>query len=584
MNDDNINGNLDSSSNPGNIGNPENPGNTFSAGSTGIPSTPGNTGGTDSPGSSGNPDNPGNSGSRESTGIPGSRYSPGNPGRFGDPSKPSYPLKASLIAVLAAALLAAVHQYFFYESKLGVSYPLFVTLFYGYMVLSAKGRMRRPDWFGWMMFAVIALLSLTFVLTGNPFFHALNFLAIPCLVFVHMAYLFGAERTAWHDIRLLTKALDHLVPQALRHVPGFFRTLKAAGGGVQMAKENKSTVGKVLIGLTIAFPLLIIVIPLLSSADGAFNELLSGFPKWLGSLTVGPWLGRLIWAFVFSVLFFGYAWGFVDPKTRTYEWNHLVPQKELKRPGFNIDPVILITVLSAVNLVYLLFVVVQFSYLFGAWQGELPDGSSYAEYARSGFFELVAVTVINFVLLIVSLTGAGQAAGRLKIAVQCLLYILIVCSAVMLGSAFKRLLLYEQAYGYTSIRFLVHAFMIFLAVLLLAAALRIRMKSLPLVKCYIIVSLLSYLLMNYIGMDRIIAKSNIDRYREGGQIDVYYLSSLPDDAVPALIAFSRNEYPEMKSVLNEKWQRIKFAPSRKWFEFNLSEYRARKALERYLGD
>ena len=176
------------------------------------------------------------------------------------------------------------------------------------------------------------------------------------------------------------------------------------------------------------------------------------------------------------------------------------------------DPIILTTVLIAVNAVYVLFVFVQFSYLFGAWEGVLPEGSSYAEYARSGFFELVLVTGINFVILMFALLPTNNTvAPLLRRMVPVLLYILVGCSLVMLYSAFTRLTLYEEAYGYTYIRFLVHASMLILGLLLMLAAVRIGRADFPLVKCSLVVLLLGYVLMNYLNMDRVIAKQNVAR-------------------------------------------------------------------------
>lgn len=110
---------------------------------------------------------------------------------------------------------------------------------------------------------------------------------------------------------------------------------------------------------------------------------------------------------------------------------------------------------------------------------------------------------------------------------------------VMLYSAYSRLALYEEAYGYTYIRFLVHAFMIFLGLLLVIAAVRISRVNFPLAKCYIVLGLLAYVLMNYIGMDGIIAGRNMERYEASGKLDAAYLSGLSWGAVPKLIEFSK---------------------------------------------
>ena len=68
------------------------------------------------------------------------------------------------------------------------------------------------------------------------------------------------------------------------------------------------------------------------------------------------------------------------------------------------------TVLVVVDLLFLAFVAVQFRYLFGG--AELvrgADGLSYAEYARRGFFELVAVAALSLPLLLRGRLVAGPA-------------------------------------------------------------------------------------------------------------------------------------------------------------------------------
>jgi hypothetical protein len=181
-----------------------------------------------------------------------------------------------------------------------------------------------------------------------------------------------------------------------------------------------------------------------------------------------------------------------------------------------------------------------------------------------------------------TLVYGGGEDGLLKRMNAILLYILVGCSGVMLYSAYMRLILYEEVYGYTYIRFLVHAFMIYLAILLIIAALRIRSVKIPLAQCYIVISLVAYVMVNYAGMDRIIAEKNIERYRDSGNIDAPYLSTLSVDAFPLLVEFSKKEYPAMKPLLEKKWVSLS-SEDRRWPSFNASRYRAEKQLSRLFG-
>jgi hypothetical protein len=532
----------------------------------------------------------------------------------------SLPNPSFLSAFAAAIVLALVHQYLFYGHALGVSLPIFVILFYTYMYVYNRNRNRTGSWIGHFLFFVIVLLSLTYVLFNNPVLYVLNALAVPALISVHMVMLLGEKKHGWSDPGLIGQALSHLFYQNLRHFATPFRMFKTAALR-NVEDERKRVLGKVLIGLLIALPLLFIIISLLASADGVFEELLSGIPTWIGTLSFGSGLMRLIWTCFFTFCLFGYLWGFVHPASRDLErdiqsWSGLSElseegQPQAKEPAnghttghaghpsmaldksmppysgepipIKFDPVITATVLVVMNLVYLVFVVLQFRYLFGAWEGTLPEGTSYAEYARRGFGELVMVTGINFVLMLSVLKWTEPGSRILQKVNNGLLYVLVACSGVMLYSGYTRLVMYEEAYGYTYTRYLVHAFMIFLGLLLLIAAVRIRVRQLPLAKYYIVTSLVAYVVVNYVGIDVRIAQNNIERYRTTTAIDKEYLSGLSADAIPLLIDFSRKEQGTMDEVLQRRLTNMTMEKSG-WSAFNWAQYRAQRELHDYISE
>ncbi len=497
-------------------------------------------------------------------------------------------------ALGAAFLLAVLNQYLFYGKMPGVSYPLFVCLFYVFVLHFAKDKLRKPAVVSYIWLGAIVLLSLTYALFANWFFFGLNLLVIPALILLHMTYMLSYKLPSLRGPLLIGAAAEHFFAQSLRHWGTAPRIIRRIFGGGKLQDERKQVVVKVLIGLGISLPLLLIVTSLLSSADGVFHELLAGIPRLLERLSFGEGFARLLWVLLLGTGMFGLLWGFVDHKV--YVWN---PKPELNMEDgssaaslnellpepltLKVDPVILTTILTVINTVYVLFVSLQFSYLFGAWGGILPEGSTYADYARSGFFELILVTSINFVLLLLSLHSTGPAAARLRRIVNILLYILVLCSVIMLYSAYSRLALYEEAYGYTYIRFLVHAFMVFLGLLLMLAAVRISRVQFPLAPCCLALGLFSYVLINYIGMDHIIAKQNIQRYETSGILDSSYLSRLSPDVTPLLIGFSKQDNGKLDAVLREKWENRTQA-SRTWPSFNVAKARAERALEHYFAE
>lgn len=533
----------------------------------------------------------------------------------------------ALITLLSALMLAIIHQYLFYGKDIGVSYPIFVILFYGFMLLFARDRMRSLTMINAFVAGVVLMLALTFLLYDNKPLRILNFLVVPGLIILHMTYLVGRKQRQWWNIGLIGTALDHLLPQSIRHW-GTVASIIVKTGGRGLGKTQKTVAFKVFIGLVASVPILFVVVALLSSADGIFNQYLSGFPEWLNQLTLTPGLPRVIWILIAGVLLFGYVWGFVQPmqyeaeKRENAHWknakaivaasdiekredvsmnsiqenpssnsiirdqpaNKIAPEmihSQVHREPLRLDPVIVGTMLLVINCVYVLFVLVQFSYLFGAGEGHLPSELSYAEYARSGFVELILVTGINFFILIIALQFTRSSGKIGSVVHQVLLFVLVGCSAIMLYSAFIRLNLYEQAYGYTYIRFLVHAFMIFLALLLLIAALRIRYTSIPLIRWYIVLSLAAYVAVNYVGMDNRIAELNIARYHQTGIIDASYLTSLSADAVPILREFAQREYPDLKGEMLEHQANFDLEETdSSWASFNMARHRAKLELSK----
>lgn len=490
--------------------------------------------------------------------------------------------------LLAAFALSIAHQYFFYGHALGVQMPLFTALLYGYAYFFAKERFAAMSAFGWFALAVVGLLSLTYVAFDNPLFRVLNFIAVPLLLLYHLALLLTDRKLDWADARWVGATLYHAVPASMREWPEAFRIVQRKTGK-RMQERHRHVAKRILIGLGIAAPVLIIVVNLLAAADGVFQHLLSGIPDRFERLSIGGGIRRLLWIAFFGLYFFGLLSGLLrkeapapetggDPEQAAAEKAKAMEAE--REPFLSFDPIVTATVLLAVNVVYVLFVAVQFTYLFGAWEGLLPAGSTYAEYAKRGFNELVAVSGINFGIVMCALAFGDRKPGALLRFNRLMLYLVVGCSAVMLYSAYSRLLLYEEAYGYTYLRFLVHAFMLYLGVLLLLAAVRVGRERFPLARSYVIVSLIAYVAINYVGMDRFIAEKNIERYRAGGSIDVHYLGGLSADAIPTLLRF-REEVPELLPHLQAKRQQLANGDSG-WPAFNLARQAALRQLDEAL--
>jgi hypothetical protein len=486
---------------------------------------------------------------------------------------------------LLALSVGIIQHILFYGQAMGISYPIFVGVLYAFLYWGLRHQVRHGLDLAYMLLVPIAFLSLIFFISSNPILHILNFLVLPFLIVTQTMRMGDAKRQLlvqpFHYFGGLVK---QMIVRGFSYFPQpfllFMHILRKRTGGSQ----NRSLM-KVGMGLLLTLPLLIVVVPLLASADTMFQEQISNWQELFYKINLSSFLFRTIWIAVVSSYLFSYLWTLKHPRATQVkdipdvDWGDWTI--EAKQP-IALDATVALTVLVVVNAVYLLFTIVQFSYFFAAGDGILPDGTNYAEYARRGFAELVLVTMINFSLLLggihrVKVEGNTRVVMFLKV----MLSMLVGSTVVMLISAHLRLAMYEEAYGYTTTRILVHAFMIFLAVLLLLSLVRVWMDRMRLLKPFVLVSLVAWLLINYINIDVIIAKNNLQRYTLTGKIDLSYFDSLSYDMIPYLVHYNEisPHKPEgLEDFLLDTKQELD-SKNQGWQAFNLSQFRATKALK-----
>ena len=304
--------------------------------------------------------------------------------------------------------------------------------------------------------------------------------------------------------------------------------------------ENKSFFKKVLPylrGLLLALPILLVLALLLAAADPVFNDHLQNLLSAFQLENLGETLFRAVYILVIaysllSAVYFGLA--------KSKEWDQASAGKPaLKAFLGSIEAFI---VLIAVNALFLAFVILQFNYLFGGRENINLAGYTYAEYARRGFFELLAVAVISLALFYVLRLVTKRGTKTTRWIFSGLGLSLVALVAIILISAYTRLQLYELAYGFTRLRTLAHLFMIWVGLLLAAVAvleLTRRMERTALVLIFFIVGF--GVTLNLLNVDRFIVQQNAQRAILPPQadavntLDTGYLFSLSYDAIPPLV-------------------------------------------------
>jgi hypothetical protein len=198
--------------------------------------------------------------------------------------------------------------------------------------------------------------------------------------------------------------------------------------------------------------------------------------------------------------------------------------------------------LGLLSALFLAFVLVQLAVLFGGHDRVLRTaGLTYAEYARSGFWELLAVAGLTLVVIVV--------ARRWGDAPRPLLAVLAALCLVVVASSLRRMGLYEDAYGFTRLRVSVQAIDLWLGGLLLLALAPARLAPRAAV-AWTGVALAAFTLAN---PDLLIARHNVDRWRATGKLDVRYVESLSADAAPALRGIPGLEVPRRRPGPWSSW-------------------------------
>lgn len=375
---------------------------------------------------------------------------------------------------------------------------------------------RAPTKLDRLGIARLVWVAATVALVGVGTVRAAGWLFVLCLLTAGLTACLAVA-----DGRSLTGLLlAAVIPPAsvFRSVPWAITGLRRDGRPARAGLGRGLATGAVSLGLLVVFG------ALFASADAVFADLLDGLLPQLSAGSV------VRWTFVFVAVgagLLGAAFVLAAPPDLTGLDRR--SSRRLRRLEWAV-PVALLDALFAA------FVLVQVTTLFGGSAHVLRTaGLTYADYARSGFWQLLAVTVLTLLVI----AGASRWAPRQTPAerwlIRLLLGTLALLSLIVVSSALYRMNVYTQAYGATRLRLLVTVCEFWLGlvfVLILVAGVRLRAAWLPrLILGAAVLALLGLALAN---PDRLIAERNIDRYAETGRLDLDYLSRLSADAVPTL--------------------------------------------------
>ncbi len=428
---------------------------------------------------------------------------------------------------------------------------------------------------------IIALSALNFSLLDGILIKGLNFIFLS-LCFVYWVCLSTGSR-------LENKISIYMISDMFHElfVIPFYNFTCCFCGARQVFVKNKKGKGVLngILGILFFLPVLIVVITLLTDADAAFEGLMDRIQLSF-SENMLEYVSQIVLGLPVACYLFGLIYGNRYQRNTGFMTLESV-NKNVKAFRFAPD-VTVYSALTALNLVYVIFFLIQTTYFFSAFGDSLPQAMTYAEYARRGFFELCAVSGINLAVIVM----AHLIVKREKIKIlQWETAVLCVFTIALIATAMSKMGMYISYYGLTRLRIYTSWFMVVLLLMFVIILLR-QFKVFQGTRIAVIGFICLFLALCYGNVDGMIAKYNIDQYQAGAlqSLDVIAMSELSDGAVPYLYdLYQETTDPVMRDdlrvAITERfgWENGRATYQESFRDFNLQTYKADQIRSKFFG-
>ena len=484
----------------------------------------------------------------------------------------------------ASLIYACFYAFCMYKNASGVTFPFFMagSLLYLYLCLSKLEISLKKGSIFYM--ASMLLLAVATFCTDDKRIINLNKTGIFLLMIsllLNQIYNTGK----WQ----LGKYLKSIFTVTFAGVGELVRPFTDARGYHQAKGRTKKNKGLyVVAGVGAAIPLFFIIALLLYSADAVFRKVIDIILEYLNIQNVFLILLMIFLMFMASYCLLSYLCK-----------QSIAEEVPDRRKG---EPVFAITVNVILTAMYLLFCGIQFFYLF-LGNMQLPENYTYAGYAREGFFQLLAVSVLNLIIVLISLNYFRES-KILKI----ILTIMSFCTFIMIASSALRMIIYIKYYYLTFLRIFVLWSLAVLFLLFVGVVITIARKNFPLFGYSAAVVTVCYIILSFSHPDYLIARVNIANLpgQESGAFfegepysDYHYLSGLSADAAPVLVPYLKEIGYDMsvayEDIPDYSWnlrgsqegfgrfylRDIKRGgQNSSWREFNVSRYVAQRCIKK----
>ncbi len=383
---------------------------------------------------------------------------------------------------------------------------------------SSHGRGQRHLLLGGLVCAVFGL-----VWRDSPLLYAIDFLSLLCVGALLVWHGTGASLTQLTVVESL-RAAGLAAVNTLGGAAGVVRdATDALGNTPTLASRSRA----VALGGVLAVPPLVVVGALLSSSDDVFGKLMSMAGDRIGTLGSE----HLFVSLVFAWLAAGWLRAAVGDQVL-----EIIPRVQAPRFSFLSVGVSLYLLVALLGL----FLATQMGMMFGGEAFLLRSaGLTAANYAREGFFDLIAASVVVLVTLIATEWSLAPDDARGRKHFRTAAVILLGLVTVLVGSAVTRLTIYVNVYGMTVDRFFAYAMIVWvLCALTTFAMTTVRGRADRFAPTALLATVGWVAMLNVVNPEALVVRANVARVAAGKPFDAAYHATLSADALPALRAIA----------------------------------------------
>lgn len=473
-----------------------------------------------------------------------------------------------------SGILAILQSILFWEKTGGISVFIFVVACVMYLIYLLAKNKKITNKKAMIFIIPIILLSSTYFIFNNLLFNILNIFIITILGMIMCVYLCKEKI---RNINIFKK-ITHVFGGMLECISDVIDFIKIPEEKSENEKINKiKKVGKALL---ITIPIILLVLLLLMSADSIFENIFDKIFINIGEILsfdgIIKIISRIAVAFIVFLLFGGLFVNLIKENTMFNKENE---EKEISIKFENLTINMIMTVL---NIIYFIFCIIQITNLF--MQRSNIDGFSYSEYARQGFFQLMVVSFINFIILIIANINKKEKTKGQIIYNKTMSLFIVIFTIIIIISAIYRMYLYQEAYGYTYLRIFVDFILITEILISVPIIIKLLGKNIDILKTGIIITSFMYVVLNFMNIDNFIAKANIDRYfnnPENSNFDIKYLCNLGTDATMQMTRLLNAKEEEIVKRTEDYLykQRVWLnSEEMNWQEYNISKKQAKEIV------